>query len=100
MKAARVLNLATFSAVDYTKVDRTIVKWDGKMIGAILESLWTTRTGLSMKYSVYTHRMIGNLRQRFDRKGYTLRAQTELSKGTVVVWIAMKYRGNRPRRKR
>lgn len=98
MKPARTLNLVGFSAVDHTKVDRSVVKWDVKRTASILESLWLTRNGLSMKYTVYTHRLIANLRRKFDRKGYSLRAQTELSKDTVVVWIAVKHRGNRPRR--
>jgi hypothetical protein len=98
VKAARALNLAAFSNRDPAKIDRTTVRWDPRMVSGILSSLWQTRSGLAMRYDVYTHRMIQTLRRHFDRRGYTLRAQTELKSGTVVVWITVKLRGNRPGR--
>lgn len=98
MKAARVLNLTAFTARDPDKIDMSRVRWDPKLLASILSSLWQTRGRLAMRYDVYTHRMLGALRVKLDREGYTLRMQTELSRGTVVVWIGQKYRGNRPRR--
>ena len=98
MKAQRVINLTAFSARDPAKVDRTVVRWDPKQIATMLENLWQTRGGIAMRYTVYTHRMIGSLRRSFDRKGYHLRAQTELKSGTVVVWVQVKHRGNRPQK--
>jgi hypothetical protein len=97
----RRVELTRFDQADPTKVDTSVVKWDKTLLTSMLRQLWANRQGgIRMSFNVYTARMITALRLRFDHDGFHLRAKTELSKGTVMVWVTQKYRGNRPSRSR
>jgi hypothetical protein len=91
--------LVTFSAADTAAIDRTRVRWDSRALRDTLRAIWHAKGGaLRMPYTVYTHRMLLRLRVGFDREGYQLRAETELTRGTVAVRIVQKRTGNRPSR--
>lgn len=97
---ARLVALARVP--DGGAVDRSTVRWRAhrQEVAGLLRSLWALRdsSGLRMPYTVYTHRLIAQLRVQFDRDGYRLRATTELDRSTVVLAIRVKHRGNRPSR--
>jgi len=83
-------------SIHLSAIDRTRLRWREGDLDRELLALWQTRGKAKvLPLTVRSLREIAACQRRWDRRGWTVRAQTQLKSNTIAVFVHLRHRGAR-----